>query len=616
MVESGGTPGLLGATTEPSTDGSGAESPLDPTAAAMAAEVAKDNPELAQKASAYFDKQSHFVEIQTEDLDEQRGVNLSLLKLKRFSERLTVALRVLLILMVTVIGFGGVILIHDAVSSRRVVIESFNSPSALASRGVTGRVIAAELLGELNRLQSATKSSSAKRDLTNAWSAEPELALPETGLSIGDLSRVLKRRFSRDVHIDGDLVQTETGDLELTVRGDGVPQKTFSGRPDALSRLTTQTAEYVYSQSEPALYADYLATEGRYAETISFSRAAYATASLEDRPYLLNVWAIALQSAGGSNRDALALFRAAVKLQPEFWVAHSNIQGTLIILGDEEGAWRAGEALRAAAGGRPGRAREFNYANWDQLTWNLRAWRDEIAADAELNAGAGTGSYASGPQIADIEARLHDVDAADLALNTTQENPHDPTIAAMTHFVHGRLAADAGDAARAATELEAFEAAYANPFVSTSLPGYNCWLAPAEEAAGRGEKADAVLKTAGTFVDCYRFRGDILDHRGEWTGAQKAYADAVALAPDLPAAYYSWGVSLVHHGDLVGAIEKLRNANQRGPHWADPLKVWGDVLASQGHRREAYLKYDEALEYAPNWQLLRQAHEALAKHRD
>jgi hypothetical protein len=74
----------------------------------------------------------------------------------------------------------------------------------------------------------------------------------------------------------------------------------------------------------------------------------------------------------------------------------------------------------------------------------------------------------------------------------------------------------------------------------TNNPGYTYWIAPAEEAAGHPDKADAVLKAAGTFVDCYRFRADILDHRSDWAGAEKFYADAVALAPDLPAGYYSW----------------------------------------------------------------------------
>ena len=124
------------------------------------------------------------------------------------------------------------------------------------------------------------------------------------------------------------------------------------------------------------------------------------------------------------------------------------------------------------------------------------------------------------------------------------------------------------------------------------------------------------LQSAGAkFVDCYRFRADILDHRGDWPGAQKAFADAVALAPELPAPYYSWGVALAKHGDLDGAVVKLKDANQRGPHWADPIKVWGDVLLRQGRTREARAKYDVALKYAPNWRQLQDEREAAAKQK-
>jgi len=144
-------------------------------------------------------------------------------------------------------------------------------------------------------------------------------------------------------------------------------------------------------------------------------------------------------------------------------------------------------------------------------------------------------------------------------------------------------------------------------------PTTSSWIALAEEAAGHPDKADALLKSAGTLVDCYRFRADILDGRNDWRAAQKAYAAAVVLAPDLPAAHYSWGVALLKHGDLAGAIAKLKDATERGPHWADPLKAWGDVLAKQGQRKEALAKYDEALKYAPNWVALKQARDAAAK---
>jgi tetratricopeptide (TPR) repeat protein len=88
----------------------------------------------------------------------------------------------------------------------------------------------------------------------------------------------------------------------------------------------------------------------------------------------------------------------------------------------------------------------------------------------------------------------------------------------------------------------------------------------------------------------------------------------VTLAPDLPAGYYSWGVALAKHGDFDGAEAKFKEANKRGPHWADPLKASGDVLVKQGKIKMALAKYDEALKYAPNWKQLKEAREALTKH--
>ena len=89
----------------------------------------------------------------------------------------------------------------------------------------------------------------------------------------------------------------------------------------------------------------------------------------------------------------------------------------------------------------------------------------------------------------------------------------------------------------------------------------------------------------------------------------------MTLAPDLPAGYYSWGLALTRHGDLVGAEAKLKDANQRGPHWADPLKAWGDVLVKQVKIKEALVKYDEGLKYAPNWQQLKDARATAAKQK-
>ncbi|HEX2790449.1 MAG TPA: tetratricopeptide repeat protein [Steroidobacteraceae bacterium] len=587
----------------------------EPFAAAVAANLANQSPEVAAKTAAFFEKQIEVLEVQKQNLqaeytffESERGPRLLALRLRT-------GFQIFFALFATLIGIGVAVVIYEAVQSRGVVIDPFDAPPALAASGVNGKVVAAGLLDELSRLRSATRSSAAKRDISSAWANDVQLSVPETGLTIGEISSALRARFGHDVHIGGDLVQSSGGGLTLSVRGDGIAPKSFHAAANELDSLTAKGAEYVYSQAEPALWAYFLQNAGRYAEAIEFCQGAFAGADKSDRPYLLNVWANALANTGGSPQEALALYRAAVKLKPDFWVGYNNILNALWTMGDEEGAWRAGEEMRRAAGGRPGAAPELYYQNVDVLSWNLGPWIDATVADVESHAGVGTSDSSSGLGIADVEARRHDVAAADLAIKTTKPDPTNPSIAAVTHFVRGRLAAEAGEVAKAAAEMESFGAAYPDPAVSNNYPGYMCWIAPVEEAAGHPDKADAVLKTAGTFVDCYRFRADIMNSRGDWSGAQKAYAQAVALAPDLPAGYYSWGVALARHGDLDAAVAKLRDASQKGPHWADPLKAWGDVLVQQGQTKDALDKYNEALKYAPNWMELKQAREAAAKLR-
>jgi tetratricopeptide (TPR) repeat protein len=589
-------------------------------AAAVAAKLSGNDPGVARKTEEFLSEQTRLLKVQREHLKDEHEARLHYLRgqarevdIRRFGLRLRIGFQIFIAVVAAAIGIGAAVMIRDAVTSRRVVIDPFEIAPSVPAQATSGKIVASALLDELSRLQDATRSDVQRLDLSNAWASQVKLEVPETGVSLGELSRLLRGRFGHDVHIEGDLIETPAGGLALTVRGNGIPPKTFSGPAMELEKLTTQAAEYVYSKSQPVRWAYYLQNAGRGEEAIAFCRAALGSASKEDRPYLLNVWANSIDSTGGSPREALALVRTALKLKPDYWLAYNNVINGLWILGDEEGAWRAEEGMRKAAGGRPGRAPDLYYQNWDTITWNLGPLLANTVADAEANAGVGTGGFTAGPSIADIQARLHDPEAAELALKTTIQDPRDPTIGALTHFVRGRLAAEAGDAAGAATEMEAFGAAYPEPAVVANYPGYNCWIAPAEEAAGHPDRADAVLKTAGTFVDCYRFRADILDGRGDWVRAQKAYADAVALAPDLPAAYYSWGVALVKHADLDGAVVKLKDANRKGPYWADPLKAWGDVLAKRGHAKEALVKYDEALKYAPNWAALTQARETAAK---
>ncbi|MHB8529454.1 MAG: tetratricopeptide repeat protein [Caulobacteraceae bacterium] len=568
-----------------------------------AAKRARDGAEPA----SFLRKLEQLLDLQLKHYDEERRLRYSDLRLKRLSDGLKVAFEVSLAFVGLLIAIAIGAAVWSAARSNSVVVDAFQAPPDLAARGLGGEVLAANFLDDLTVLQAQTRSSASKRGLTDAWSGDIKLEVPQTGVSIGEIMRYLRGWLGHETHVGGDLVESADG-VSLTVRGEGILPKTFTGPAADLPKLTTAAAEYVYGQSEPYLFASYLEGAGRDAEALVFIPRVFVSARPIDRPYLLNAWGDALGDAG-QPRESLLKFQEALRLKPDFWIAYNNIANALWVLGDEEGAWRVGEAMRRKAGGRPGHAPELYYENPDLLSWNLLAFRAAQVGDMEANGGVGSAAPVPiGPSLADVDARLHDRAAAEFDLQTTPMADKDPTTVAMTHFVHGYLALEAGDFATAANEMEAFEAASAkNSVISNNYAGYGCWAVPAEEMAGHSDKADAALKAGGHFVDCYRFRGDILDHRGDWSGAQKAYAAAVALAPDLPAAYYSWGLALARHGDLRDAEAKYAAANARGPHWADPLKAWGDALAARGRRKEAEAKYAQALHYAPNWAALRLA---------
>jgi len=600
-------------------------------ASAVAARLSASDPEVARDTSTFLQKQAHLLEIQAEHLKDEHEMRLRHMHnqlseegIRRFGLRLRVGFQVFMALVATVIGLGFAAMIREALTSHGVVVDSIEIAPNIAEQVPSGRIVSAGLLDVLTRIQSATRSSAKHRALSNAWTSEISVDIPETGLSIAQIERMLKNRFGHDQHIDGDLVASGKGGLALTVRGSDIMPRTFSDEGGNLGKLLTQAGEYVYGQSQPGLWTAYLANNGRQDDAIRFAQESYATAAASEKPFVLNYWANAVASKGGEGptREALSLWREAVRLKPDYWTGYNNIMAGLVGIGDEEGVVLVGRKMAQLAGGRPGKAPEIMYQNYDSLVWDLPAQHASNIADIEASGGVGTTTAASGAEgvnVAGLEVLLHDPEATELRLKTTPIDEKNVADVAAAALARARLAEERGDLKVAVAQWDQYAAAYADPTVASSFPTNICYAAVTYEKTGQAAMAqgalDAPLKAVGvgTFVDCYRFRGDVLDLRGDWTGAQEWYAKAVSLGPSIPSGYYSWGVALAKHGDLAGAEEKLKLANQKGPHWADPLKAWGDVLMKQNNAKDALAKYDEALKYAPSWKQLKEAREAAVK---
>jgi tetratricopeptide (TPR) repeat protein len=598
-------------------------------AASIAAIASRQDPQVARDTSAFLQEQTKLLKLQSEYIEIEHTLRMAHLRnqvkeenVRRLGLRLRVSFQFLMAFVSAAIALGLLVMINDSVTSRGVVIDLFDVPPAPATTGLNGKVVAAGLLDVLTKIQAASRSAVERRALSNAWTSEISIEIPETGLSIGQLERMLKTRFGHDQHIDGDLVATEKGGFALTVRGSGILPKTFADEGRNLEKLLTQAGEYVYGQSQPGLWTAYLSNNNRADEAIAFAKASYQSVSPTERPYVLNYWANAINTRGGAgaNQDALPLYREAVRLKPDYWTGYNNIMVALNALGDEEGVVRTGKELMKLAGGRPGRAGEEMYQNYDVAVLDLPAVLASNISDLENHGGNGTTSSAGGSEnlsVALLEALMHDVQAATLGLKTTLVDEKNVSDVAIATFAQALLAEEAGDFKAAASQWDAFFKAYADPSFATSNPPLICYAAVAYEKTGQPTSADAALRPFGgaTFVDCYRFKADVLDMRGDWEGAKEWYAKGVKLGPSIPSGYYSWGRALFKHGDLDGAAAKFKEANKKGPHWADPLKAWGDVLAKQGKSKEALAKYDEALKYAPNWKQLKDVREAIAQQK-
>jgi tetratricopeptide (TPR) repeat protein len=609
--------GLLGGEPEDGTENAaGAESlaAADATAIAMAIEQARHDPKVAAASVVFLEKQARLLEVQTAQLDAERGIRLHHLHdqsreaaLRRYGQKIRLGMQVFVALVATVLGLGLLVMLHDAFTSRAVVVEAFETPPALAPRGVTGKMVAGGVLDALQKLAKATRSKEKALTSYSAWSSDIEIEVPETGVSIGELNRVLHARFGNDLHIGGELVQAEGGGLALTIRGDGVPARIFAGKAGDLDKLVIAAAEYAYGSSQPYVFAAYLTGQGRDSDALAFIPGAFAEAGNDAlRSKLANTWGNAYADLNQAARAA-EKYRLAISLDPGNWVPRMNLPAAISIADGEEAGWQASaDFMRAAASAQGGRPEKRYYQAAAQFMWDLPLLLEADLADSAYNAGAGTITLPDGPFIADAYGMMHDPD--DAARYMAASDPADPNAKAEALLQRVNAALDRGDAAAAVAPMEAFWADWqGSPLLQSTDQDYGCLLVQVYGLVGRVADAHAVFEKAGKWNRCFAFYGSALAKAGDGEGARRVWAEGVRIAPDLPFVYLYRGMNEAASGDGGAAAADFAAAHRAAPHLAEPLKAGGDLLAAAGRWREALGKYDEGLRYAPGWGALKRA---------
>lgn len=518
-----------------------------------------------------------------------------LLRWQTISERMSVGLKLLTGLAGLLIGGALIYLVWSASRYQGLVVQPLAVAPDLVERGLTGEVMAGDLLDRLVSMQEQTDSVRAPGSYAIDWGSSVEVEIPQTGVSIGELQRFLRSWLGKETRISGVVYRARDGRLFVTARTGGTSGVTFSGMDDELPGLMQKAAESVYARTQPYRYTVYLGNVGRPDEALPIYQQAQRYGDTE-AAWLTRGWGIS-KVVNGDPRGGLELYRQVEARAPDMGPLYQTIADAEGFLGHDEAAY---QAYRRAAE-LIGRSREV-----DPLL------RDDYARNQAIQAAAMVGDVGLADRLtAEVGPGFDDRAAAFVAhrpgeLERWARETLDPEAVESLGSQYGALAFAAlerGDPAGALRWIDLSDAALLRAFQTGLIPNTTAPLrVRILMGLGRLDEATALAASLpADCADCVLLRAETAEAQGHRSAADRWFHEAARLTPSLPQALLSWGQALLKRGDAAGAIEKARAAHRVAPRFADPLKLWGDALLARNDPGGAIAKYRAAEDRNDRW---------------
>jgi hypothetical protein len=537
-------------------------------------------------------------------------------------ERVAALLKALAVIVGLFLLLLVILFFWSAKQASGMVMDPFSVPPAMDRQGLTGSVVAQQLLDKIAALESGTQSARASSSYENSWGDSKGVAVPYTGVSLGELRREARDWLGSERHLSGEVVQLGDGRLAISFRTGGA-----SGRVEGNERdndaLMDEAAKAIFKATQPYRHSIWLSRNGGHVEEL---REIYSQLlrSPEPRERLWALHGLALNVAA-TDAERVALYRRVLALQPDFLPAIGNLPAYALNAGREEEAYHLGvDSAAAYAAGQadyaPAHAKGYALAARAQVA-ELK--RDRLAAaklwTEAIEHSADRLNMLWRPFAAAVAwAQVHDFAAAKAQLAAA--GYMDRGRRAEAEGMVGKqeslrlLAAYAnGDFAAQAEELTALMVAYRRDADAAtdaaSRTGYLQAVSDlrpvlATALARSGRTADAAAVIAPMPVDhdaALRTRALVAAYAGKVAESDAQFARAAARTPSLPAAQMLWAESKLHRRDFTGAEERARVAAALAPNSAEALRLWGDALLGQRRAGEAAEKYARAVKHAPQW---------------
>ena len=566
------------------------------------------------KADAFLDEQIALVRLQKEHLHEQRGLLLSHLKWRRYGDCMRSGWQTLVAIVALAIFLGICAAVWTASQSRGLVIESFSVPPDFAARGIGGDQLAGDMMSKVATIRAFGNSHSygTSEGVHSGSEQDVRVEIPETGVSVADVWRLLRGWFGQERHVTGDLRELADGKVALVVHVTDAPTITVAGAAADLDKIEQDAAEQVYGILDPLNHSIYLSETGRTAKGMDAIKAfAEGAPDAYSRAVAYGLWAAYTRTLLGDAALSRTRARLALAIYPHF------IFGPVALWRVDEELSDPEDLLKQARTVQTFKASEQKAQITLQAVLQIQeAGRDWIAVLTGDFAHAGVGEcrhrcpWSRTLLVAAVNAaQAHDSAAAwqEIGQSRSIGDAYDGSVASS----QGWDAMMDGDWDAAVRYWRASLAAWKAKPPGDASPKYVAvvvathirpWLALSLGHLGAFAEAHREIdRTPRDCYNCVRVRGLIDAMQKNWAGAEYWFAAAVKQAPSIPFADTDWGQALLWKGDYDSAIAKFESANKKGPHFADPLEMWGEALMLKNRSDLALAKFDEADNYAPNW---------------
>lgn len=536
-------------------------------------------------------------------------------------ERVGAMLKVMTVCAGVALLAGVVAFFWSANRASGMVVDPFSVPPDLDRNGLTGTVVARQLLDKVAALEAATQSARAKSSYDNSFSDAKGVVVPYAGVSLGELRREARDWLGSETHLSGELVRLPGNRLSLAFRTTGGIAGNVEGPAQEPGKLLDQAALAMFKATQPYRYSVYAGRNGDSVESTAVLRQLARSDDQRERLWALH--GLALNAS--TQAETVAIYRRALALDPNFLSALGNMPFYALNDGQEEAAlagYRRSSAAfaKGASDYTPGHA--LHYGLGAQAT--AAVLRDEYGAAADFSRraeeqGADSANLASRPfATAELLAHAHDFPAArdrlagagllDPAARAAAEQAAGPQVDLAGLFA---LAADDPDGIAAAYRRQAAAlmamAATAKDgsyrlAIEQTLTSLRPPLALALARSGSLAAARAVIAPMPADYDsALRVRAMIAALGGDVRASDAMFARAAARTPSIAAAHLLWGEAKLARGDAAGAEAAAREAARRSPKSATAQALWGEALLAQNRADDAAQRFAAGAAIAPQW---------------